>query len=77
MDRPTPDAVQPPVTRWGVFWRLVGMACDQRARARRRSPTHWHGAWLGVDIVLGVVALVLVRWRRRWPLAVALADDAR
>jgi signal transduction histidine kinase len=39
-------------------------------------PAHWHGAWLGVDIALGVAALVMVRWRRRWPLPVALLTSA-
>jgi signal transduction histidine kinase len=71
MDLPTPDAVQPPVTRWGVFWRLVGMAAIG-ALGLASVPDHWHGAWLAVDIAVGVVALVLVRWRRRWPLTTAL-----
>jgi len=75
MDRPTPDAVQPPVTRWGVFWRLVGMAVIC-ALGIASIPDHWRGAWLGVDIALGVVALVLVNWRRRWPLPVALLTSA-
>jgi signal transduction histidine kinase len=39
-------------------------------------PDHWHGAWLGVDVAGGLLALVLVRWRRRWPLAVALTTTA-
>ena len=34
------------------------------------------GAWLGVDLVLGLVAVVLVPFRRRWPLPVALLTTA-
>ena len=75
MDRPTPDAVQPPVTRWGLFWRLVGMAVIS-GLGLASVPDHRHGAWLAVDIALGVAALVLVRWRRRWPLPVALLTSA-
>ena len=66
MERPAPDTVQPPVTRWGVFFRLVGVLAIS-AIGLVSVPDHWHGAWLAVDIVLGLVALVLVRWRRRWP----------
>jgi signal transduction histidine kinase len=75
MDRPTPDAVQPPVTRWGLFWRLVGMAAIS-AIGLASVPVHRHGAWLGVEIAFGLAALVLVWWRRRWPLAVALLTSA-
>ena len=75
MDRPTPAAVQPPVTRWGLFWRLVGVATIS-ALGLASSPTHWGGAWLGLDIALGLAALALVWWRRRWPLAVALLTSA-
>jgi signal transduction histidine kinase len=75
MDRPTPDAVQPPVTRWGVFCRLAGMA-PISAIGLVSVPAHWHGAWLGVEIALGVTALVLVYWRRRWPLPIALLTTA-
>ena len=75
MERLAPDTVQPPVTRWGVFCRLVG-ALAISAIGLVSVPDHWHGAWLAVDIVLGLVALVLVRWRRRWPLGIALATGA-
>ena len=71
MERPTPDAVQPPVTRWGLFWRLIGVLVIGSV-GLASVPDHWHGAWLAVDIALAVVALVLARWRRRWPLAIAL-----
>ena len=48
MERPTPDAVQPPVTRWGLCWRLVGVARHQW-HGLASIPAHWHGAWLAAD----------------------------
>ncbi len=74
MERPDPAVVQPPVTRWGVAVRLVGMAAISGAAlsgVADRSAT-----WLWVDVPLGLVALVLVYFRRRWPLTVALATAA-
>ena len=75
MERRAPDTVQPPVTRWGVFFRLVGVLAIS-AIGLVSVPDHRHGAWLAVDIALGLVALVLVWWRRRWPLGIALATGA-
>ena len=75
MERPAPDVASRPVTRWGVFWRVVGMAAIS-GLALTSTPAHQHGTWLAVDIALGAVALVLVVWRRRWPFAVALATSA-
>ena len=51
MERPAPDTVQPPVTRWGVFFRLVGVLAIS-AIGLVSVPDHWHGAWLAIDIVL-------------------------
>src|SRR6478735_12371035 len=59
MERPAPDTVQPPVTRWGVFFRLVGVLAISTI-GLLSVPDHRHGAWLAVDVVLGLVALVLV-----------------
>ena len=74
MERPDPAVVQPPVTWWGVAVRLVGMAAISGAAlsgVADRSAT-----WLWVEVPLGLVALVLVYFRRRWPLTVALATAA-
>jgi signal transduction histidine kinase len=75
MDRPTPDAVQPPVTWWGGFWRIAGMA-GISGLGLASIPDHRQGPWLAVEIALGATALVLVKWRRRWPLPIALSTTA-
>jgi signal transduction histidine kinase len=72
VDRPATDVVQPPVTRWGLVARVVGMA-PISAVGLLAFPNHWHGAWLAVDVALGLAGLVLVCFRRRWPLPIALA----
>ena len=78
MDGPASVAVAPPVTRWGMAWRLVGMALISTASitsvAQGRSG--FDGDWLWLDLLIGVAALVLVYWRRRWPLSVALLTAA-
>ncbi len=75
MDVPWRSVAQPPLTRWGIFWRVAGMLVFSGV-GLATVPGHWHGAWLAVDIAVGLVALVLVRWRRRWPLPVALVTTA-
>jgi signal transduction histidine kinase len=75
MDRPSPDAVRPPVTRSGVLWRILGMLVIGGV-GLLSVPAHWHDAWLGVDVAVAALGAVLVRWRRRWPLPIALATTA-
>ena len=78
MDGPAPVAMAPPVTHWGAAGRLVGMALISTASitsvAQGRSG--FDGAWLWLDLLIGAAALVLVYWRRRWPLSVALLTAA-
>ena len=74
MDGPTPEQYQPRLTPWGHAWRLA--ACVAL------SATAWWGAvvdqwqdapalfWL--DLVAGLAAYVLLFYRRRWPLTIAL-----
>ncbi len=65
----------PPLTRWQSTWRYlfaivsgvgfwVGSFYDQYAG-------EFHALW-AIDLLLGAVSVVLMRWRRRYPLAVAL-----
>lgn len=66
---------------WGETWRLgvaflFGLAIwgVVQAQLDRRGvdPTFGKG-WLLVDLAIGVGCTVLLLWRRRWPLAVAVA----
>src|SRR5690606_30070547 len=69
---------QPPMTLWGETWRvllaaLVGILLWLSAwfglDAEGRTGPVW---WLAVaDPLLGVASLVLLRFRRRWPVPVA------
>lgn len=74
-ERPAPEEYQPPLTRWGHTWRLAVMLLISA------------GIWLTVierqsdlqrtaDLVLGAVSFVLVFFRRRWPLGIAIATNA-
>ena len=78
MDGPTPEQYQPRLTPWGHTWRLAvclvlsgvvwsGAVVDQW---RDAPPLFW------IDLVVGVVAFVLVFYRRRWPLVIALSLSA-
>ncbi|GAA2486134.1 sensor histidine kinase [Terrabacter carboxydivorans] len=69
---------------WGESWRLgVGFlfglaiwgAVQAQLDQRGVEPTFGKD-WLLVDLALGVVATVLLLWRRRWPLVMALATTA-
>ena len=65
----------PPLTRWGVIWRNLvavgfgGLVWLSLAKAQwDASP-----AIVVVDLSLGLVSLVLMQFRRRWPWPVAFA----
>ncbi|WP_460626109.1 sensor histidine kinase [Intrasporangium mesophilum] len=65
---------------WGETWRLLvaflfGLAIWGMVRSElhtMHAEPRFGEDWLFVDLLLGVVATVLLLWRRRWPLAVAL-----
>lgn len=74
MDRPAPEEYQPPLRLWSHAWRLVLMmtisaiawlpvAGDQESAAE---------LWVLADLVLGAASFVLVFYRRRWPVPIAL-----
>lgn len=78
MDRPTPEDYQPALNWWRHAWRLLLTLAI--------SATVWAGfagqqarempILFVVDLGLGVVAYALMFFRRRWPIAVAVATNA-
>ena len=78
MDGPASVAVAPPLTRWGMAWRLVVVVLISTASVTSvaQGRTGFDGDWVWLDVLIGLAALVLVYWRRRWPLSVAAADRA-
>ncbi|MGW5238364.1 sensor histidine kinase [Monashia sp. NPDC004114] len=65
---------------WGETWRLVvaflfGLAIWGMVRSELdtvHAVPRFGSEWLFADLLLGVVATVLLLWRRRWPLGIAL-----
>jgi signal transduction histidine kinase len=74
VQRPSPDDYQPPLTLWGHAWRIVGMALISGAVWGPIVQAEWqdHRGLFWLDVALGLCAYVLVFWRRRWPLAIAV-----
>jgi signal transduction histidine kinase len=71
-ERPEPEAYQPRITLWGHTWRLVlTLAFSALAWlpiVDQQSEVQW-----ALDVALGVLAyVVVVGFRRRWPVGVAL-----
>ena len=75
--RPSADEYQPPITRWGHVWRLlVCLAVSGLVWGATFLP-QWrtHPALWALDLGVGIAAYVLVMFRRRHPLGVALATN--
>ncbi|HET8961431.1 sensor histidine kinase [Nocardioides sp.] len=74
MDKPPPEAFQPQITGWGHVWRIMLMVAISAIAwgtvAARQLQDHPALFWL--DIALAVPAYVLVFFRRRWPMPVAV-----
>ncbi|MGC4109360.1 MAG: histidine kinase [Nocardioides sp.] len=73
MEHTSPDLYQPRLTRWGHAWRLVAMLLLSLLTSFSPLQAAWKQDHLLVfaDLGLGVVAYVLVWYRRRWPMTVA------
>jgi signal transduction histidine kinase len=74
VDRPDPCEYQPPLRLWGHAWRLVltlGISAIAwlPVAARQEEISE---LWSIADVSLGVAAFVLVFFRRRWPVPVAV-----
>ncbi|HET7194738.1 MAG TPA: histidine kinase [Nocardioides sp.] len=74
MDKPPPEAFQPPITRWGHVWRILLMLVISGivwgTVAARQLEDYPALFWL--DIALAAPAYALVFFRRRWPMTIAL-----
>jgi signal transduction histidine kinase len=78
VEQPTPEQYQPRLTRWGHTWRIVICLALSGLVWSGAVVDQWQLApalfWL--DLVAGVAAYVLMFYRRRWPLTVALVTSA-
>ncbi|MFE6647538.1 sensor histidine kinase [Nocardioides sp. NPDC057772] len=70
MQQPSPEAYQPRLSLWGHVWRYL-LALGISAIALISSTDGWPEWRFLLDLGLGVVCMVLVFWRRRWPVAIA------
>ncbi len=74
MDRPAAELYQPPLTWWSHTWRLVVSLALTVFVSIQPVQDEWRSdrPMLWLDLVLGVTAFVLVMWRRRLPLTIAV-----
>lgn len=74
MDGTDPAVYQPRLTAWGHTWRIGAMLAISLVAFIDALPREQAiGTWFVVlDVVLGLASYVLVHWRRRWPVPVAL-----
>jgi signal transduction histidine kinase len=75
VDRPDPAEYQPRLSVWGHSWRLVAMLGISAAVWLPVVGTQSEPLWM-LDVGLGALTYVLVLWRRRWPVPVAVAIAA-
>jgi signal transduction histidine kinase len=75
VEHTSPDLYQPRLSRWGHAWRLLAMLALSTLTCLTPLPVAWRTDHLlvVVDVVLGAVAYVLVWFRRRWPMGIAVA----
>jgi signal transduction histidine kinase len=69
---------QPRLGVWSHVWRYALVVAISAAAWIELAGWQWENdrAWFVADLALGIGALVLVAWRRRWPLTVALVTNA-
>jgi len=74
VEHASPDLYQPRLSRWGHAWRLLAMLALSTLTCLTPLPAAWRIDHLlvVVDVVLGATAYVLVWFRRRWPMGVAI-----
>ena len=70
VQQPSPEAYQPRLSLWGHVWRYL-LALGISAVGLVSSTDGWPEWRFLLDLSLGVLSMVLVFWRRRWPVAIA------
>ncbi|MFW0792458.1 histidine kinase [Gordonia sp. CPCC 205515] len=72
-----PEDYQPPLTWWGHTWRLILMLTISGAAWGTRLGYQWQHAqwWFWTDLIVGVASFVVIWWRRRHPVAVAVGTS--
>ncbi|MFD7074877.1 sensor histidine kinase [Nocardioides sp. NPDC059952] len=70
MQQPSPEDYQPRLSLWGHVWRYA-LALAISAVGLISSTDGWPQWRFALDLGLGILSLVLVFWRRRWPVAIA------
>lgn len=73
-DRPEPDDYQPRLGLWGHTWRNLLCLVISALAWSESFVGQWQDlrTWWWIDLSLGVASFVLVHFRRRWPLTVAV-----
>jgi len=74
VERPDPTEYQPPLRLWSHIWRVLGMLTLSAvvfgtAATAKPDLAEW---WWFLDVLLGAAMYVVVFFRRRWPLPVAI-----
>jgi len=69
-----PQDYNPPATRWGNTWRMLACLVVSTVAWRQIAGRQWdeYRIWFWIDLGFGLASYVLVRYRHRWPFAVAL-----
>jgi len=77
VDRPTPAEYQPPLRAWSHAWRVVLMLAISAVTwlPAWETEADTSDLWWIVDVLLGAGAYVLVFYRRRHPLGVAIVTS--
>ena len=70
-DRPSPEEYSPPLTPWGHTWRIAGMLAVAAVAWVPLAEAQSEQMFV-IDVALGLIALVAVFFRRRWPMPVAV-----
>jgi signal transduction histidine kinase len=70
-DRPAPEAYQPRLSVWGHSWRVLAMLSISAVAWLPIVDDQSETLWM-LDVTLGAVSYVLVFFRRRWPLPIAV-----